>query len=95
MTLPENPASKEHQAPETKLQRPPHLVATETDMAMRLVGVEKSYPLPRGKLEVLRGVDCEISNGTILAILGASGSGKSTLLHLAGGLDSPDQERFS
>jgi lipoprotein-releasing system ATP-binding protein len=57
---------------------------------MKLVGVEKSYPLPHGKLEVLRGVDCEVSRGTILAILGASGAGKSTLLHVAGGLDRPE-----
>jgi lipoprotein-releasing system ATP-binding protein len=57
---------------------------------MKLVGVEKSYPLPLGKLEVLRGIDYEVPRGTILAILGASGAGKSTLLHVAGGLDRPD-----
>ena len=57
---------------------------------MRLTGVAKSYPLPHGSLDVLRGVDLEVTRGTILAILGASGSGKSTLLHLAGGLDRCD-----
>jgi lipoprotein-releasing system ATP-binding protein len=61
-----------------------------SEVAMKLTGVEKSYPLPRGKLEVLRGVDCEVTRGTILAILGASGTGKSTLLHVAGGLDRPE-----
>ena len=58
---------------------------------MRLAGVVKSYPLPHGKLEVLRGLYLEVTRGTILAILGASGSGKSTLLHLAGGLDRADE----
>jgi lipoprotein-releasing system ATP-binding protein len=57
---------------------------------LRLIGVEKAYPMAGGKLEVLRGVDLSVPRGMILAILGASGAGKSTLLHIAGGLDRPD-----
>ena len=53
-------------------------------------GIEKSYPLPHGRLEVLKGLDLNVRRGTILAILGASGAGKSTLLNILGTLDRPD-----
>jgi lipoprotein-releasing system ATP-binding protein len=53
-------------------------------------GICKGYPTPRGRLEILQGVDLSVKRGTILAILGASGAGKSTLLNILGTLDTPD-----
>ena len=50
-------------------------------------GLRKAYRDARFDLDVLRGVDLEVSRGERLAIVGASGTGKSTLLHLLGGLD--------
>ncbi|MCX5800676.1 MAG: ABC transporter ATP-binding protein [Candidatus Eisenbacteria bacterium] len=45
----------------------------------------------RHVLSVLKGVDLEIAEGQILALVGASGVGKSTLLHILGALDRPDR----
>ena len=49
-------------------------------------GIFKSYT----NLEVLKGLDLEVSKGEIVSIMGASGSGKSTLLHILGTIDKPD-----
>ena len=50
-------------------------------------GVVKSYQTATRRLEVLRGVDLDVSPGEMVAIVGASGVGKSSLLHVLGGLD--------
>ncbi|HET6363879.1 MAG TPA: ABC transporter ATP-binding protein [Nitrospirota bacterium] len=41
------------------------------------------------ELHVLEGIDLDIEQGEMVAIVGASGVGKSTFLHIIGGLDRP------
>lgn len=49
-------------------------------------GIKRSY----GTIEILKGIDLEISQGEVIAIVGPSGAGKSTLLQIMGTLDRPD-----
>ncbi|HID94485.1 MAG TPA: ABC transporter ATP-binding protein [Candidatus Latescibacteria bacterium] len=51
--------------------------------------IHKSYTTPVGFLHVLRGVDLEVREAEIVAVVGPSGVGKSTLLHILGALDRP------
>ena len=54
----------------------------------------KSFMHMGRKLDVLRGIDLNIYEGQILAIVGPSGAGKSTLLHCLGTLDLPTSGRI-
>ncbi len=64
----------------------------EKRVIIRVEGLTKTFPVgPRSdrRLFVLRGINLEIAEGQIIAIVGASGAGKSTLLHIVGTLDRP------
>ena len=46
--------------------------------AIRVQGIEKSFE----DLHVLRGVDFDVSAGSIFALLGSNGAGKTTLMRI-------------
>ena len=53
---------------------------------MEIQNVQYAYD---GKKKVLKGINTQMEQGKMYAILGPSGCGKTTLLSLLGGLDSP------
>lgn len=53
---------------------------------IKLEGITKSF----GDLQVLKGIDLEISKGEVVSIVGPSGAGKTTLLQIMVTLDKPD-----
>ena len=54
-------------------------------------GLSKEYTTGRGRLVLFDGLDLDIAEGEMLAIVGQSGAGKSTLLHILGALDAPSR----
>ena len=58
-------------------------------------GITKTLGAGRAQRRILDGVDLEVQEGEVVAVLGRSGSGKSTLLHLLGGLDRADSGRIT
>ncbi len=51
--------------------------------------LKKTFQHMGKQLDVLRGIDLELDEGEVVAIVGPSGAGKSTFLHILGTLDLP------
>jgi lipoprotein-releasing system ATP-binding protein len=62
--------------------------AAEPVLALR--GIRRSFRTGGAEIAVLNGVDFELRQGEVVALVGPSGAGKSTLLHIAGLLERPD-----
>lgn len=57
-----------------------------TDSIVKIRNIHKSF----GNLEVLKGIDFDVSEGEVVCLIGKSGSGKSTLLRCINLLEKPD-----
>jgi len=57
--------------------------------ALRLSNVIMTFGQGAEQLNILRGANCAVQAGELVALVGPSGAGKSTLLHIAGLLERP------
>jgi len=57
--------------------------------AFQAIGIEKYYEDVGNRIDVLKGLDLQLLQGEMIAVVGASGTGKTTLLHILGTLDRP------
>ncbi|HZD93313.1 MAG TPA: ATP-binding cassette domain-containing protein, partial [Candidatus Sulfotelmatobacter sp.] len=66
----------------------------QTNIAILVEDIHKTYDLGETQVHALRGVSLAIGRGEFVAIMGASGSGKSTFMNILGCLDKPSSGRY-
>ena len=57
--------------------------------------LHKSYSMGKSTLHVLKGINFNVAEGEMVAIMGSSGSGKSTLLNILGMLDVANEGTYN
>jgi drug efflux transport system ATP-binding protein len=67
---------------------------SQTDTALRLVDVRRSFRAGERVVEALGGVTLQARRGQITGLLGPDGAGKTTLMRLIAGLLKPDSGRI-
>jgi len=62
---------------------------------IEIKNLHKSYKIGSNSLHVLKGINFNVAEGELVAIMGSSGSGKSTLLNIIGMLDIADEGTYT
>ncbi len=62
---------------------------------IQIKDLHKSYQMGSNSLHVLKGINFNVEQGELVAIMGSSGSGKSTLLNIIGMLDEADEGTYT
>ena len=62
---------------------------------IQIKDLHKSYKMGKNSLHVLKGINFNVEEGELVAIMGSSGSGKSTLLNILGMLDELDEGSYT
>jgi ABC-type nitrate/sulfonate/bicarbonate transport system ATPase subunit len=75
---------------QTRIEAPTQEPLSLAKTAVAVAGLRRAYKTRRGVVSALEGVDLEVRESEVLAVLGPSGCGKSTLLELMAGLQEPD-----
>ncbi len=70
-------------------------MTTSYNHQIEMRNIRKSYYVgEENELEILHGIDLNISDGQFVSIVGQSGSGKSTLMNILGALDRPTEGTY-
>ena len=66
----------------------------DSNIVIQTSGLQKVYTMGTTEVKALAGVDFTVTDGEMVAIMGASGSGKSTLMNILGCLDYPTSGEY-
>jgi len=66
----------------------------DDNLIIKCDNLVKIYKTKDSEVMALQGLDMNVENGELMAIVGKSGSGKSTFLNMVGGLDKPSAGRL-
>jgi len=80
---------KAQSAPVYKFLQEHAMNSNNNEPIVRIQGVTREYLLGKVKVPALRGIDLDISKGSLMSVIGPSGSGKTTLMNIIGLIDNP------